>query len=208
DESTSSTLQQNFIKLSKYSAEQLKDILNQRIEMAFYKGVVLEESVQLIAEISAETGDARYALELLWNAGKIADATNVLQVLPEFVRDAKAKTIPVIRIDVLKELDLHQKLLLLALTRILKRNEQAYITTSELENQYQLICEEFDVEPFKHTKNWQNIRYLKELGIITSRISGSGYRGKTTLIGLPDAPAEDIAVELEIQIMQERNIHA
>ncbi|MHA1145725.1 MAG: ORC1-type DNA replication protein [Candidatus Helarchaeota archaeon] len=208
DESTLSTLQQNFIRLAKYNSEQLRDILNQRVLLAFYDGVVLEDSISLIADIAAESGDARYALELLWNAGKIADASNVLQIVPEFVRDAKSKTIPVIRIDLIEELSLHQKLLLLAITRILKHDEKAFVTTSELESHYQLICEEFDVEPLKHTKNWQNIKVLKEFGIITSRVSGPGYRGKTTLIGLPDAPAEELGGEIERQILRRIEEHA
>lgn len=201
DESTLSTLQQNLLSLSKYDSEQLRDILWQRIQMAFYDGVVLEDSVKLIGDLAADSGDARYALELLWSAGKVADVNGVLQVIPEFVRDAKSKIHPVIRKELLEELSLHQKLLLLSIARILKRDEKAYITISELESHYQCVCEEHSIEPLKHTKNWENVKNLKEFGIITSRISGPGYRGKTTLIGLPDAPAEDLSLEIERQIL-------
>jgi cell division control protein 6 len=57
-----------------YDADQLKDILVQRAEMAFEKGVIGEGVIGLCAAVEAnEHGDARRALDLLRVAAEIAE---------------------------------------------------------------------------------------------------------------------------------------
>ncbi|MDI6691359.1 MAG: AAA family ATPase, partial [Candidatus Bathyarchaeota archaeon] len=74
DASTRSTLQSNLIQLEKYTKNQLIDILNDRVSLAFKPLMVSEDSVDLIAELAhSEGGNARFAIELLWRAGKYAD---------------------------------------------------------------------------------------------------------------------------------------
>jgi len=59
DISTRSTLQSNIIRLEKYSKEQLVDIVNDRVELAFKPLTVPEETIDLIAELaSIEGGNA------------------------------------------------------------------------------------------------------------------------------------------------------
>ena len=75
DESAKSTLQRSIIRLERYGKPQLVDILNDRVAMAFELGAVPEDVVDLIAELAfSETGNARFGIELLWRAGKYADA--------------------------------------------------------------------------------------------------------------------------------------
>ncbi len=196
DSSTLSTLQQNTLFLARYNASQLKDILEMRVKEAFYEGTVSEEAISLIADIAAEWGDARYSLELLWRAGKYAEAEGEFRVLPEHVRLAKAETHPVIRREVLLDLPQHHRLLLLALARKLRKNEKAYATMGEIEELYHVICEEYGEKPRGHTQIWNYIHDLESCGIINIKLSGSGIRGKTTLISLPDVPASILEKEL------------
>ena len=75
DESARSTLQRSIIRLERYGKSQLVDILNDRVAMAFELGTVPEDVVDLISELAfTETGNARFGIELLWRAGKYADA--------------------------------------------------------------------------------------------------------------------------------------
>ncbi len=200
DPSTWSTLQKNMIQFNRYTSPQLRDIIEFRAKEAVLDGALPSSTIDLIADIAGQSGDARYALELLYNAGKAADEEGVLRILPEYVRSAKAFLTPEIRREVLLDLPLHQKLLLLALCRLLKPSEDAYVTTGDLETRYGLACEEYNQAPRAHTQVWAYIQDLVGLGILTSKLSGIGQRGKTTLIGLPDIPARVLESELEAQI--------
>ncbi len=188
DASTLSSLQNNHIYLAPYSASQLVDILQERATEALFDYAVNSDVLNLIADIASERGDARFSLELLWRAGKYADRDRVPSILPEHVRLAKADVHPNFRKDCFHELSPHQQLVLLAIIRQLKKHKAAYTTTGDVEINYNVICEEYDETPRKHTQLWEYIKEIEQLGIITTKISGKGMRGKTTLIGLPDAP--------------------
>ncbi len=204
DPSTWSTLQKNLIQFNRYDSLQLRDILNYRIKEAVLDGAVPESTIDLITDIAGTSGDARYALSLLYHAGKAADEKGVLRILPEFVRSAKAFITPEIRREVLLDLSLHQKFLLLAVCRLLKPSEDAYVKTGELEARYRLVCEENGQTPRAHTQIWMYVQDLVGLGILSSKLSGAGQRGKTTLIGLPDIPAVVLERELELQIEKKK----
>jgi len=197
DPSTWSSLQKNTIFFDRYDSPQLRDILLSRAKEAFMEGVILPSTFDLIADIAGKRGDARYALELLYRAGKAADEKGILCVTPEDVRRAKASILPEITKEMLLDLPTHQKLVLLAVCRLLKTSDQAYTTTGVLEGCYSLICEEYGHNRRSHTQFWSYLKDLVDQGILTSRISGSGMRGKTTLIGLSDIPATVLEQELE-----------
>ena len=74
DSSSISTFKRNnVLTLNKYSRNELVDILTNRIDLAFHIGTVQNDCIDLIADISSEWGDARFAIELLWKAGISAD---------------------------------------------------------------------------------------------------------------------------------------
>ena len=63
--------------------------------MAFELGAVEEDVVDLIAELAfTETGNARFGIELLWRAGKYADAQQAGMVEAECVRMAVSNIVP------------------------------------------------------------------------------------------------------------------
>lgn len=190
DQSTLSTLQQNILHFEKYSSGALQDILGNRVGMAFEDGVVMDETLQVICDIASKRGDARYAIELLWRAGKQADKEGTSKIIPDFVRQAKADTHPELRKEVFAALPLQNRILLLATARQLKEGRSAYVTMGEVEEMYHSICEEYGEEPRAHTQVWEWIQDLTLHGLIDTKRSGTGQRGQTTLIGLSDVPAE------------------
>jgi len=197
DSSTRSTLQRNLINLGEYSKPQLHDILNDRVALAFSYGTVSPPIVDLIAELAAsEGGDARYAIELLWRAGKYADASASSRVLPEYVRRAAVSVYPVVRKDMISSLGLHEKLFLLGVARHFKQTGAAYISMGEAEDAYAVVCEDYGEKRRGHTQLWKYVKELSALGIIKTEPSGLGKRGKTTLISLPRVSAADLEQEL------------
>lgn len=190
DEATRSTFMHNLVELDKYSSSQLRDILNQRVELAFKPGTVGDETIELISDISARRGDARFAFEILWHAGKFASQGEVEEVLPNHARKAKAEVHPGVRRDVLADLKKHELLTLLAIGRKLKISNSAYVLTGEVEEAYQVVCEEFGEEPRGHTSFWKYINNLDSLGIVDTQESVEGHRGKSKKISVSDAPPE------------------
>lgn len=204
DPATQSTFMHNLVELDKYNARQLADILTQRIREAFKADKVEEDTVSLIADIAARWGDARFALELLLHAGMFADEKRAKKVTPEYARQAKAEVHPEVRKEVLAELQLHERLLLLALARRLKITERAYALTGEVEEAYEVVCEEHGKEPRKHTQLWGYLKHMDGLGLVDTRPSGRPHRGRSKRISVPDVPVSMLEKELE-RLLKRKN---
>ena len=197
DSSTRSTLQNNIIQMDDYSKAQLLDILNDRVATAFYDNAIYPETLDLVAESAAlHGGDARYAIELLWRAGKYADTENSRLVQPEHVRKASESVYPIVRKDSISQLNLHQKLFLLGVARRFKQSDAAYLSMGEAENAYAIVCEEYGAEKRGHTQLWKYVQELSALDVIKTEHSSAGQRGKTTLISLPHVSATELEQEL------------
>jgi cell division control protein 6 len=188
----------NTILLDRYTRDELYDIVRQRVSLAFHPNTVLQESVDLIADIASEYGDARFAIELLWKAGVYADEKHTKQVVPEYVRAAKAETFSVVTETKLQTLGKHQLLMLLAIAKRLQKDGSAYTNTGEVEKTYMITCEEYSEEPRAHTMFWQYLKDIEHAGFIQVKRSGKGHVGTTQLISLPDIPAEVLRGKLEM----------
>lgn len=195
DKSTLSTIGFNTIRLEKYNPLQLKNILKHRVEEAFKENTVSSDTTDLIADLGGNYGDARFSIELLWLAGKYADKEGSSKVQPEHVRAAQTYAHPSLKIEDLRITELHEKFLMLAVARLLKNSASAYLSIGEIEKEYRLICEEFNETPRAHTQIWKYVKNLSITGMISTKISGEGQRGKTTMIGLY-VPSEKLEKEL------------
>ena len=206
DASARSTLQSNVIYLERYSKQQLMDILNDRVSLAFKPLTVPEDTVNLTAELAfSESGNARFGIELLWRAGKYADAEDLDTVTPECVRKAVSSIYSVIRKSDLASLKEHEKLFLLGIARFFRESEKAYVSLTEAEQAYAVICEQFNVQPHSHTQLWKYLRVLSALSIVKTEVSTIGSRGRSTLVYLPRIPALELEKELSV-LLQKREL--
>jgi cell division control protein 6 len=197
DASTRSTLQSNVISLEKYSKQQLADILDDRVSLAFKPLGVMDDSVGLVAELAvSEGGNARFGIELLWRAGKYADAEELDAVTPECVRKAASSITPTMRKSDLIALSLHEKLLLLGIARTLKANQKAYVSLTEAERAYAVVCEEYKAKAHSHTQLWKYLQALSVVGIVETKVSTTSSRGRSSLIYLPRIPVSELEKEL------------
>ncbi|ALL01686.1 ORC complex protein Cdc6/Orc1 [Pyrodictium delaneyi] len=197
DSATESYLVRNVIHFKPYTSAELFDILKYRSSEAFYEGTISDDVLNYISELvgvdTGGSGNARLALEILMLAGTEADNEGSPTVTIEHVRRAFAKTNPNLSIminDVIKHLPLHELLILLAAIRSLRHSSEAYVRIGEVEEEYQRICEEIGEKPRRHTQVYEYVMDLKKRGIIDARVSGKGYRGKSTLIGISIGPLE------------------
>jgi len=201
DASSKSTLQSNVIRLENYSNEQLVDILNDRVPLAFKPSTVPEETVCIVAKhASSENGNARFGIELLWRAGKYADAQDLGVVVPDCVRRAASSVVPSLRKSELVLLGFHEKLLLLGIARVLKLGQKAHASLAESEQVYRIVCEEYGVKPNSHTQLWKYVQSLAAGGILKTEVASSsakGTRGRSTLIDIGRVPASELERELK-----------
>jgi archaeal cell division control protein 6 len=197
DTSARSTLQRNVISLERYDKTQLKTILNDRVSLAFENGTVAEDVIDLVAELAvSESGNARFAIELLWRAGKYADAEDMEEVQPECVRKAVSSIVPTLRKSELTSLGRHERLFLLGATRIFKDRQKVYASLSEVERAYAVVCEEYNEKPNSHTQLWNYVQLLSTLGIIETEVTQTRTRGRATRISLPAVSAAELELEL------------
>lgn len=186
--STSTFKRTNVVEFGKYSSDELRDIVKTRAELAFHDGAIDDDAINLIAEVSSEWGDARFAIEILEKAGMLADEESAGKISVEHVRGAKAEAYSSITESKLAGLDRHQKLSLLGIARASRG--KAYVTTGEAESAYKVACEEHSEKPRAHTAFWGLMKDLDMLGVVSAKKSGPGISGKTTVITLLDIPAK------------------
>jgi len=184
----------NVVEFGKYNSAELRDITSQRASIALHEGAIDDDVIRLIADASAEFGDARFAIEILEKSGMLADEEHSESITPEHVRAAKAEAASSITESKLVSLDENLRLVLLAIARSLRK--RAYTTTGEVEEAYRIACEEFGAKPRAHTAFWGYLKDLDDFGLISAQKSGEGVPGKTSIITIPDIPVRILEEKL------------
>jgi len=197
DSRTRSSLAEKNIIFKSYDASDLREILNQRKEMAFYENVVKDVAIKYAAGYVAKTrdGDARYALNLLKTAGEIAERENRTEVDEEVIKKVCGAADINILEEIIKELSDHQKIALYAIadgilskkystSRLFQLPSQDTILSGEAYESYCEKCLKFGEKP--RTMRWFR-EYLNDLfrcELIFLTESGKGFRGNTTIISI------------------------
>lgn len=176
----------NTVDLARYGRDQLKAIVRQRIALAFNPGACDLDLDEVIAQAAKELGDARFAIELLHTAAKIAEGRGAPSVTAEDVRAAKGGTYPTVSDSRLEELDVHHLALLLAVARRLKRGD-AFCGADEARSTYERVCEELARVPRSRATVHRMLRNLELKGYLDIVVPGSG---RASMIYLNDAPAD------------------
>jgi len=195
DPRTKSTLCEQEAVYPPYNAEELTEILKQRISLAFRVGVVTDSAIAAAAAISAkESGDARTAVMLLLRAGELADATTRKEVTDKEVYLAKEKVEQEVMKSMVLTLPVQLQLVLLAISEksekpkgILKIDgslEENVLYSGEIYDRYLQLTKKFSEKPVSMRWFREYINELETYGFISTTESGKGIRGSTTLIKL------------------------
>ncbi len=186
----------NHLALKPYNASQLTAIAEQRASLSTRTGAVSEEILTLIGQASADTGDARVAIELLEAAVMRAEKGGFQEVESRHVqRDAVSRG-RTVEPSVVDELNNHEQMILLAICRRLRRNPE--VTSGDAEKLYQVVCEEYDVKPRGHTTFWKHLKTLETKGLMESRTgTASAGRGRTQHITMPQSLPGQLENRLE-----------
>lgn len=192
DAAARSTFGTSAVELAPYEKADYTKIVPYRAELAFNKGAfppdAMDAAIDATSDRAHENGNARFAITVLHDSGKIAQGEGRGKVLPEDVRSAAGAER--LSDDKLHDLDKHKALALLAIARTLKKSTATFATTGEVEERYALVCEEYNEKPRAHTQFWTFLKDLDALGLIHTKRSGKGIIGTTTIISLPDISAK------------------
>ncbi len=167
-----------------YNANQLQDILRQRVELALNEGTFDPGVITLCAALAAqEHGDARRALDLLRVSAELAERDNASKVTEHYVNKAVNK----LELDAVEEvvttLPTHSKLVLLGIY-INERDGQPYSTTGEVYDTYRELCRHLGMNNLTQRRITDLISELDMLGIINARLKSFGRGGRTREISL------------------------
>jgi cell division control protein 6 len=191
----------NHIRLEPYNALELAAIAKQRAALACKEGTVSEGVLRTIGQRASETGDARVAIELLENSVKQAEKAGRAEVLANDVRWQAREIGRTVEPSVVDDLNRHAQMILLALCRRLRKEDE--VTTGDSEKLYRVVCEEYEVEPRSHTTFWKHLKRLEALELIEARTdSRSEGRGRTQFLSMPAALPGSLEKRLENTIGQ------
>jgi cell division control protein 6 len=196
DPRVKSSLGEEEIVFPPYDANQLRDILQHRSDVAFKDNALSEDVIPLCAAFAAqEHGDARRALDLLRTAGELAERDQAEGVTEEHVRRAQDKIELDRVVEVVRTLPTQSKLVLYAIL-LLEDNGVHNVNTGEVYNIYKTLCDELDADVLTQRRVTDLISELDMLGIVNAVVVSKGRYGRTKEISL-SVPVEETEAVLE-----------
>ncbi|SDX73671.1 Cdc6/Cdc18 family protein [Halobellus clavatus] len=184
DPRVKSSLGEEEIVFPPYDANQLRDILQHRANVAFKQDALTDDVIPLCAAFAAqEHGDARRALDLLRTAGELAERGQADTVEEAHVRKAQDKIELDRVVEVVRTLPTQSKIVLFA-TILLEKNGVRNVNTGEVFNIYKRLCEEIDADVLTQRRVTDLISELDMLGIVNAVVVSKGRYGRTKEISL------------------------
>ncbi len=169
-----STLGEEEVVFATYSVEQIKKILEGRIEQAFVKGAVEDSALNLCSALAGkEHGDARRAIDLLRVAGEIAEREQKTSINEDHIRLARNKIEENKEVTALQSFPLHEKILIIA---VMKTSE---LTTGAIYTAYKGLCKAVRQQELTQRRVTQMLSEIALSGIISGRIIYQGIHGNT-----------------------------
>lgn len=200
DARTKSILAQKDIIFYPYNADQLRDILQQRAELAFKPGVLEDTVIPLCAAYAARHhGDARKALELLRYSGNIAKERGEDKVTEDHVNLAKGRIERDKITEIIRTLPTYSKVVLASCIANLTKETSYKSYTGEIYNTYKTFCEDIGIEITTQRHVTELLSELSALGIINAVDKSKGRFGRTKEVSLAvtSRPAWDVLMEDE-----------
>ncbi len=191
-----------------YDAEQLQDILRNRVDTALKPDIIEGDVIPLCAALSAqEHGDARRALDLLRVSAELAERSKSSKITRNDVKKAQNK-IEIDRIiEVARTLPNQSKLILYSIIYIDKQNKKAgtkqTMTTGEVFDIYKELCKKARYNCLTQRRTADLISELDMLGIITARVISKGRHGRTREIQMSSSSRDLLNVLQEDDMFKE-----
>ena len=178
-----STLSEEEIVFPAYNTNEIKEILEDRIPLAFDENIVTPGALNLCASMACKQhGDARRAIKLLNVAGKTAELNQDNSITDEHVRLAAQ------RIEIDKEsqqlnaFSLHEKLLVITIMKT------PNISTGDIYSAYKSLCKITCQNELTQRRVTQMLSEIELSGLISGRMIHQGIHGNTKKFNLTISP--------------------
>ena len=192
DEASMSTFRRaNMISFSRYSEDELREIVRYRAEIALEPGALSDEGISMIAKLSEEFGDARFALEILERAAHAAEMDGLAEISADCIRSGSSSIYSDVSESKLNQLDINRSLSLLAICRAIKSS--ASVSMTHCEKSYHIACEEYNVPAKKHTQFYTYVQDLERQSLIRTEVRREPDGGRVTYISIDNIPPKELA---------------
>jgi orc1/cdc6 family replication initiation protein len=177
NERLDSSLQDNELVFDPYNANQIRAILENRTD-AFVDGALKQSVIPKVAALAAqEHGDARKAVDTLYEAGRIAEKQEASTITEEHVDNAVQQA----EINRFKQLvsgtTPHVKHILRTLALLTTDNPgQTSFSTSEVYNAYTKLATAEGATPLSEDRVYRLLKEQSFLGVTESEHTGGGHR--------------------------------
>lgn len=166
DPRTDSSLRDHEIVFPPYNADMLQEILYSR-KIAFREGVLDQGVIEKISALSArDHGDARKAVDMLYEAGCLAEQDGTSQITENHVDRANEEAEINRVIKLVSNLPFQSRIILRALCILTLSNEEDGVNkfkTSKIYDFYCRLCEKEGTDPLTHNRTRE---LLKEMAFL------------------------------------------
>ena len=174
-----STLSEEELVFPAYVTNEIKEILEDRIPLAFEENSVSGGALNLCASMACrEHGDARRAIKLLDVAAKTAELNQDISITDEHIRLAAQK----IEIDKesqqLNAFSLHEKLLVITIMK------SPNISTGDVYSAYKSLCKTTHQNTLTQRRTTQMLNEIELSGLISGKMIHQGIHGNTKKFNL------------------------
>lgn len=178
DPRVGSVFQAEEVSFPLYSIGEIRDILDRRAQMGFYPGVVSEEIIDLVSDLTERAGDLRVGIDLLKRAGMEAERRASRTISKEDVDRAYERSGLVHLSSALKPLR-EDELLLLALAAEMEASK-----AGDLYKRFQASTGS------GYTRFHEILNKLDAARLIDTDFSGPGHRGRSRVVRIRYDPKE------------------
>jgi len=174
-----STLSEEELVFPAYVTNEIKEILEDRIPLAFEENSISGGALNLCASMACrEHGDARRAIKLLDVAAKTAELNQDVSITDEHIRLAAQK----IEIDKesqqLNAFSLHEKLLVITIMK------SPNISTGDVYSGYKSLCKITHQNTLTQRRTTQMLNEIELSGLISGKMIHQGIHGNTKKFNL------------------------
>jgi cell division control protein 6 len=175
-ERVDSSLQDNELIFDPYDARQIQAILTHRQD-AFVDNVLDEAVIPKIAALAArEHGDARKAVDMLYEAGRLAEKESA-RVVTEGHVDAALRRTEINRFQkLISGQTPHVKHILRALALLTEQNDHQLFRTADIYDTYKKITTQADTTPLSYDRVQRLLKEQSFLGITETEHTGGGHK--------------------------------
>jgi len=178
-----STLSEEEIVFPAYNTNEIKEILEDRIPLAFEENSVTSGALNLCASMACrEHGDARRAIKLLDVAAKTAELKQDKSITDEHIRLASQRVEIDKESQQLNAFSLHEKLLVITIMK------SPNISTGDVYSGYKSLCKATHQNTLTQRRITQMLNEIELSGLITGKMIHQGIHGNTKKFNLTVMP--------------------